>query len=826
MAPSHMWRRPTAAELNDAEQANAADAVRNHDPAPTATEFQSTNLDKLIAVALKRAGSAEGVGRLFDQLAVLAHQQYGPQVRANEHIASLLDDRIENTARTKTSILSAGTTDRATAFGPASPLGSATTTRVDAPDCKRPPNVRADERTSGLLRMRGTVASLAAYGNEASVFGQRAPPTTSSAAEGGDVRSQSPTSMTVRSKLPASPGVALVSKQAPELHCYEQPNTSPAVDGITAPTASLGSQYMSILPLAEARIEQQEPPGSGAKPPVPTGPDRREKAKEEARDNPDEVAFDVRGFEKLPQAQQKWIIAQPERIPEENATVRPSAFAADHETAITDLSAQPGHPVGHKAAVNVVQLSNAHESKPPKAKHLTDGHSQEAQQSAQRGTDDVQSTASGRSESEHQHEDSKPLGKKPILKLLFCRPEKFDQQTFIDAIPTICQRLDQRCDRYNVERALEASSGQEQRPALIFRGRSPEGGRVSYDPIAEEGLKALLERSLYAVRAEAALKSLVCWNPALFPELTESKQRRETYNAREPGPDRSLLDIMVEADGLELNLPLRAKDRSTVCQNIFDIVKNRVQTDNPSSRLLTTATQLPEKRAKGANGHPYRSREPSAKRRGLQYSLVRTIPDEDTRPGFLVTLEDCFKMRRHNSEDTQRALEAKVYRLAKTERSAFPELFPRSARQPVDPERLLGAPQPSPADALPLQQAIVRKQMRKQVPITGSTGSSKICQHFLLGHCRFGGNCRYGHVVPEGAVLVRESTDTQTKAQAKESAGREICKFFLLGRCKYGDGCAKGLHINATMPEKHAAGLEPEPTGSDWQQRDARAGGA
>ncbi|KAK5119167.1 hypothetical protein LTR85_007781 [Meristemomyces frigidus] len=72
--PSLLPHRPTAAELNDGEHAHAVDGSFDDHAAPTTTAKPSgnTKLNKLIAVALKRAGSVEGVARLFDQLAVLA----------------------------------------------------------------------------------------------------------------------------------------------------------------------------------------------------------------------------------------------------------------------------------------------------------------------------------------------------------------------------------------------------------------------------------------------------------------------------------------------------------------------------------------------------------------------------------------------------------------------------------------------------------------------------------------------------------------------------------------------------------------------------------
>ncbi|KAK0934087.1 hypothetical protein LTR29_014341 [Friedmanniomyces endolithicus] len=239
----------------------------------------------------------------------------------------------------------------------------------------------------------------------------------------------------------------------------------------------------------------------------------------------------------------------------------------------------------------------------------------------------------------------------------------------------VYDRLRRRCTSYDEQRV--SVPDETRLPPLVLQGRTESSTRVNYDPTTRAGLEAVLVSAysrlnrIYAI--ESALKLLVRWNPALFPELTETEAGRTNYARIAPGSFRSVLDVIRSAEGQDFAIPSDPLLREALCSTLFDIVKARVLAKRPGSDLLQapqkSAIEAWQKSAATGTGVP------ATKKTSRKLELCLAIPEPKVQhPNFRSTLLACLVSGDASDAGIEAALEVQLYRIATSEPRAFPEL--------------------------------------------------------------------------------------------------------------------------------------------------------
>ncbi|TKA73766.1 hypothetical protein B0A55_07120 [Friedmanniomyces simplex] len=260
----------------------------------------------------------------------------------------------------------------------------------------------------------------------------------------------------------------------------------------------------------------------------------------------------------------------------------------------------------------------------------------------------------------------------------------------------VCDRLHQRCVDHDEQRMFVPA--QRRPPPLVLQGRNQSNARVNYDPTTKFRLEATLataysnkpkDHRLHCL--ESVLKLFVRWNPTLFPELTESEVGRKKYGWIAPGNFRSVLDVIRNGEARDLSIPSDSSLREAFCSTLFDIVKARMADKCPGSALLEvpkkTEIKSRQKRAMIGNGAAATTK-PS---RELETSLATPEPEEMQR-NFRNTLLDCMVSDDTSVASIEAALDVQLYRIAKLEPRAFPELSDDYAADSSPPPTVLRRP--------------------------------------------------------------------------------------------------------------------------------------
>ncbi|KAK0796903.1 hypothetical protein LTR57_012901 [Friedmanniomyces endolithicus] len=263
----------------------------------------------------------------------------------------------------------------------------------------------------------------------------------------------------------------------------------------------------------------------------------------------------------------------------------------------------------------------------------------------------------------------------PILTSLAAESMVLAKEADLLFLALVYDRLRKRCTAYDVRRVSVLDETRP--PPLVFQGRNESSARVNYDPTTRAGLEAVLisaySRPDRIYSMESALKLFVRWNPALFPELTECEAGRTKYARIAPGSFRSVLDVISYAEGQDFSIPSDPLPRAALCSTLFEIVKARVLDKCPGSDLLQapqkSAIEAWQKRAATGTGVPATTKSS----RKLELCLVIPEP-EAPHPNFQSTLLACLVSDDASDAGIEAALEVQLYRMAKKEPQAFPEL--------------------------------------------------------------------------------------------------------------------------------------------------------
>ena len=112
-----------------------------------------------------------------------------------------------------------------------------------------------------------------------------------------------------------------------------------------------------------------------------------------------------------------------------------------------------------------------------------------------------------------------------------------------------------------------------------------------------------------------------------------------------------------------------------------------------------------------------------------------------------------------------------------------------------------------------------------------------VCHSFTAGRCRRGNNCKYAHVLPETAVVMKAANDEEQKErkvvkegkkEEKIPLGQNECIHYQRGNCRYLNKC-KLDHIPENYgirPRSQSAGKADMPAKKDFQKPSKKVPGS